>query len=117
MTSIALPRLLSEYLAARAQSFGRISVNADVDVRSEKRIDNAAIFTVRVVAAAVLSGHSQILPPVTMPVRLGPLRFFSRRLRRCRFGGVGRLRARTHWQITLPQFLHVGQFLQLAQTE
>ena len=60
-----MPRLLSEYLAARAQSAGRISANADVDVRSVAKIDHTAVLTIRVVAAAVLSGHSQILTPGT----------------------------------------------------
>jgi hypothetical protein len=34
MTSIATPRLLSEYFAARAQSVGKISATADADVKT-----------------------------------------------------------------------------------
>src|SRR4029077_1453754 len=59
ITNIEMPRLLSEYLAARAQSPARISANANVDVRSVAKIDHKAVLTIRVVAAAVLSGHSQ----------------------------------------------------------
>jgi hypothetical protein len=37
MTSIETPRLLSEYFAARAQSAGLISANADIDVAAKSQ--------------------------------------------------------------------------------
>src|SRR5204862_5157513 len=41
-TSMAMPRLSSEYFAARAQSLGRISATADADVKtSNARIGDA----------------------------------------------------------------------------
>src|SRR5437667_3226428 len=38
---MAMPRLSSEYFAARAQSLGRISATADADVKSNAKIGDA----------------------------------------------------------------------------
>src|SRR5712692_1463675 len=99
------PRLLSEYLAARAQSLGRISADVGVAVTSAAKIDN------------IFARMTENL--CTKPKAPRRLTGGSRRLVRglCSVDVLRSLRAGTHGQIAFPQFLHVRQFVQLAQTE
>src|SRR5260370_27762403 len=141
MTSMETPRLLSEYVAARAQSDGRISAEAIVDVASRRR--SAVSHRPRLV-----SGERR-LPACSIrqlaectwqrkhgkrckavrgkllrttgqrPVLPGSKRRTSARI--CRSRGVGcrsfgRFRARD-WKIPRPQFFDVWQFLEIAQSK
>src|ERR1700730_5981347 len=99
------PRLLLEYLAAGVQSSGRISANADVDVRSAAKIDN-------VIARMTDNLYTK---PKTLRRLTGGCRRFVWGL--WSVSVLRSLRPGTHRQITRSQFLDIRQFVQLAQTE
>src|SRR6266481_3152610 len=139
MTSMETPRLLSEYVAARAQSERSISARTDVVVASRRR--SAVSRRPRLVSGERRLPACSIrqlaectwqrkhgkrceavrgkLPRTTgqRPVLPGSKTRTSARI--CRFRGVGyrsfgRIRPRDR-QIAFPQFFDVWQFLEIAQ--
>ena len=86
-----------------------MSAKDDVDVAIDARIDNATNFTVCVVAAAVLSGHLEILPRKLS----GQLHRFRRGLICC----CSCSRTRADRQMARAQFLDVREFVEIAEAE
>src|SRR6266404_623447 len=91
-TSIEMPRRFSEYLAARAQSVVRNPAEAIADVAPRKRPAKSA---------AVLTDSACRCRRSLTARNRRPRRFWTR----------------THRQVTLPQFLDVGQFVKSAQAK
>src|SRR6266404_7950887 len=121
MTSMETPRLLSEYVAARAQSERSISANVVVASASATRNADAEIPG----SARVSRAGERVLAIANFPC--GFASRIANGQRKVRFGETralpGRRRGATCWlrsgrrnrEIPLPQFFDVWQFLEIAQ--
>src|ERR1700730_16259991 len=120
MTSRDVPRLLSEYFAAHAQSFSRISPNVIVDVTRNSPRKNSSVLVLEMNHEGH-GEHEEDGAKMTRNTLVTFVFFFYELAGRRSLIGRGRrlrwLRTRTHRQVACAQFFHIRQFVQVTQSE